>query len=245
MYAKWMFLSLSLVVACGDDGSGDGDAIDAAPVQDGRAMGTTTVFLNFEGAFLTKGVPDDPPNNVSGLIRPGGAMVPPWHDGMANREASIAAIAAGVRSRLAPYDIDVVTTRPGSGPYEMIMFGGHARDLFGAGPIDVFGGSQCGDDPEVSYVTESVTDDEVAASLTVGVLAISREIPQTVQRGDCLCFAGSECLPYTGDLCTIGGAGTPTRPGPYGCYTPPDPPMEPPPTIDVHASFVDRFGAKP
>jgi hypothetical protein len=242
------FVSLSLlgviaiaVAACGDHGDGGG-AVDAAGSVD-AAPATTVVFLNFDGAALTKGFPDDPVNNVSGLIRPPGHTVPPWRDGMVGRDASIAAVSAGVRSILAPYDVEVVTQRPAAGPYEMIMFGGHARDLFGAGPIDVFGGNQCGLAPEISFVTESVTDDEVAASLTVGVLGTSREMPTTVQRGDCLCYAGQSCLPYTGELCTVGGAGTPTLAGPYGCYTPPDPPMEPPPTIDPHALFVAAFGA--
>lgn len=236
-----MFLSLSLVVACGDNGGGgDGGEVDASPALDARAAGTTTLFLNFDGATLTKGFPDDPVNNISSLIRPPGHTVPPWRDGVAARDASIATITAGARAILAPYDVNVVTTRPAAGPYEMIMFGGHARDLFGAGPIDVFGSGQCAGGSVVSYVTESVTDDEVAASLAVGVLANTRFIPITTRRGDCLCYLGNDCLPYTGELCTIGGAGTPTFPtgGPSCNDTVPEPPA----TIDVHAYFLDRFG---
>lgn len=228
-------VSLALAVAaCGDDG---GAAPDASV--DGAAARSTVLFLNFDGAALTRGIPDDPAANVSSLIRPEGATVPPWRDGEPGRTTSVATIAAGVRSVLAPYDIVVVTTRPLAGPYDMILFGGHARDLFGAGPIDVHGGGDCTfDNPDISFVTESVTDDEVAANLAIGAFAHAHDLPRIASAAHCNCEPAGSCLPYTGDLCVIGGAGTMTT----GTRCPD---ATWPATVDEHALFVERFGALP
>lgn len=218
--------------ACGDDGGGAPDAS-----VDGAATRSTVLFLNFDGATLTKGIPDDPAANVSFLIRPDGATVPPWRAGDPGRATSVATITAGVRSVLAPYDIVVVTARPLTGPYDMIMFGGHARDLFGAGPIDVHGGGDCTfDSPDISFVTESVTDDEVAANLAIGAFAHAHDLPRIDSGAHCNCDPAGSCVPYTGDLCIIGGAGSMTT----GTRCPD---ATWPATVDEHALFLDRFGA--
>jgi hypothetical protein len=120
----------------------------------------------------------------------------------------------------------------------MVVFGGQARDLFGAGTMDMVPGVDCAPPPDISFVTESATDDDAAASLAVAAIALTHHIPETVARGDCLCFQYDECRPLTG-LCTIGGAGTPTRDQSPNCNSP-----GAPPTIDVHAYFLATFGAR-
>ncbi len=231
-------LALAMSAACGDNGEVGEVPVDASPQPDGRAHVTTTVFLNFDGARLTKDYPNDATADISLYVRPPGVTIPPWRDGLPARAASVAAITQRIRGLLAPYDIDVVSTRPAAGTYNMIVFGGQARDLFGAGTMDMVPGADCAPQPDISFVTETATNDDVAASLAVGALATTHHIPQTVARGDCLCFDGDACRPLTG-LCTIGAAETPTQGGVQTCDGP-----APPPTIDEHATFLEVFGAR-
>lgn len=230
-------LALAAGAACDDGGAGDVPA-DASAQPDGRAHVTTTIFLNFDGARLKNGYPSDARTNTTVYVRRPGVTVPPWRDGRPERAASVAAITERVRRVLAPYDIDIVTTRPLAGSYDMIMFGGQPADLFGAGTMDLVSDNHCGAPSIISFVTEAATDDDVAASLTVAAIGSAHHIPETTAHGDCLCYQYDECRPLAG-LCTIGGAGTPTRGHPPFCDDP-----EPPPTIDEHAYFLATFGAR-
>ncbi len=230
--------SSTLAMACGD--STEVSAPDAG-MSDAPTHATTTVFLNFDGVQITKGQPDDPATNTSIFVRPPGVTVAPWHDGMPGRDASIAAITAGARAIVAPYAIEVVTTRPTSGLYDMVVFGGASQDLFGAPGVRFANGADCNGRPEISFITELVTDDQVAASLVVAFLGEARLVPRTIASGDCMCL-DSACMPRPGELCNIGGPGTPTGSLPLICSQSGDPPA--PPTIDEHALFLDRFGAR-
>lgn len=134
-----------LVAACGDDGAAKPDAmkmIDASttcpPKMAPLAAGTHKAYLNFDGVTLTKGN-DDSGNNVSTVLMNDPSVIPMWGSTLSpsTRQGRIDAIVDYVQRALAPYSIDIVTTRPASGPYTMHVLGGRSQD-FGF-PADIAG----------------------------------------------------------------------------------------------------------
>lgn len=228
-----MTLGALALAACGDNG---GTVDSGAPPRDAgpdaTAAAPLVLFLDFDGATLTKGT-NDPATDVSALIRPGGATVPPWREGAPGRAASVAAVAADVAALLADYNVDVVTTRPAAGPYDMVVFGGESSALFGAAGIVSFGGQRCDGIPQISYVLELAIDDADAASRAVGMVASNHFVPTTTTTGHCMCLG---CGSTAGELCAIGGVEPVADPGcaPDGPY---------PATFDEHAWFLQRLGA--
>lgn len=226
-------LAALALAACGDNG---GTVDSGAPQRDAGPDATTAaptvLYLAFDGATLTKGT-DDPVADVSLLIRPGGATVPPWRAAAPDRAARVAAVAAGVTAVLAPYNVDVVTTRPAAGPYDMVVFGGESLALFGAPGIVSFGGQRCDAIPHISFVLELAIDDADAASRAVGMVASNHFVPTTTTAGHCTCPG---CEASAGALCVIGGDLPLADPGcpPDGAY---------PATFDEHAWFLERLGA--
>src|SRR5262249_31028349 len=57
--------------------------------------------------------------------------VPPFLSGMANRDAVINAIVAQLGQQLAGFDVELTRTRPGSGDYMMVIFGGDSATILG------------------------------------------------------------------------------------------------------------------
>ncbi len=126
------------------------DAVRPPPIQLGpgqlspRPAGPTVLFLNTEGATILKGAASDASRDMSFLC--GGAIPPLAHGPFgASRQAVLAALVKAVGDYLAPYRIQVVTTRPAKGPYEMVLVGGsaatcgQAKGIAGLAPLD------CGD----------------------------------------------------------------------------------------------------
>lgn len=125
-----------------------------------RPAGPTLLFLNMEGATLTKGAASDASRNLSFLC---GGLVPPFSHAPygADRATVLTALANKLRAYLAPYRIDVVTARPKTGPYEMVLVGGTAtrcgqtKGIAGLAPLD------CGDKVpgEIAFVfSDDLTD---------------------------------------------------------------------------------------
>lgn len=130
----------SFFAACGDDGNNpppDAAAPDAAPdappafdCETSPATGTHKVFLQFEGATLSPAEISDATQDLSALISGDDpATIPAWRADDPEREAHIQAVVCSLRETLFPYDVEVVTTRPASGEYEMIVIGGRGTDL--------------------------------------------------------------------------------------------------------------------
>lgn len=128
----WMVMALA---ACGDGGSAKPDAmIDAptmcAPKMAPLAPGMHTVYLNFDGVTLTKGN-DDSAANVSSVLMNDPSVIPMWGPTLSasTRQGRIDAIVDYVQRALAPYSVDVVSTRPASGLYTMHVLGGQSQDF--------------------------------------------------------------------------------------------------------------------
>lgn len=85
------------------------------------------VYLNREGGRL-KGGPDDAAYNVSSVVGNspvGSASVPPF-SGSATRWR---AITKCIRAKFAPFNVEVVESRPVNRDYLMVMMGGRPKDL--------------------------------------------------------------------------------------------------------------------
>lgn len=107
-------------------GSNDIDASmqmqpDAAPAcANGRKL-----FLNFDGVTLTDAASSDATTNTARWLTNASATIPPWRNGSGTRATEILQVTDGVKARLGVTSpIEVVTTRPATGPYVMIVLGG-------------------------------------------------------------------------------------------------------------------------
>lgn len=118
-----LLMAAAMTCACVDDGSEAGadaaiEEADAAPL---------VVYLVFDGLSLTTGSSDAPARNVSQNL-PAPFTAPPFFADESNRVEKLALIADGARTILAAYNIEVVTERPATGDYEMIVLGGQSED---------------------------------------------------------------------------------------------------------------------
>src|SRR2546430_3700636 len=87
-----------------------------------------------------------------------GGAPPPYLSGSNGRDAATQSITDGVRGQLSQFPITVVTTRPSSGSYVMIVFGGTA-DAVGSSFGDAVNQLDCGDTRpnDVAWIGDSVT----------------------------------------------------------------------------------------
>ena len=136
------------VAACGDNGATAADAaIDAptmcAPKTAPLAPGMHTIYLNFDGVTLMRGT-DNASMNMSDLI-PDTITVPAYvATGDASvRQGRIDLIVDYVQRALAPYSVDVVTTRPAAAPYMMMVIGGKPEDFGFPANILSIAGQKC------------------------------------------------------------------------------------------------------
>jgi len=133
----------ALLAACGDSGT----TVDAQTYFDARpdvaidapftfncatapTAGTHKLFLQFEGATLTRGASDAVMNRFSGVAGSvSSATVPAWRATAPDRAAQIHDVVCDIRESMYPFDVEVVTTRPTFGDFDMIVFGGSFPDL--------------------------------------------------------------------------------------------------------------------
>lgn len=112
----------SVDVAAGPDAA----TVCTAPATDAHAAAAYTIYLNFDGVTLTKGMDDDARNNQSLLLVNDPTTIPRYlpNETDSVRQGRIDLIVGFVQRSLAPFSVDVVTTRPATGDYEMMVRGG-------------------------------------------------------------------------------------------------------------------------
>lgn len=135
---------LGVLAACGDDGGSatidapsgidapSDVATDAPPAFDCNtpSTGTHTIFLSFEGVTLTRATSDAMLNNFAAVdASRTTATIPAWKAAALSRDMMIRTVTCTVREVLLPFDVKIVTTRPASGNYEMVVIGGGPADL--------------------------------------------------------------------------------------------------------------------
>lgn len=107
-----------------------------------------TIYLNFDGATLTRGQSNAPQNSTS-LINLGSLQYPAmdWSR-FGGKEAGVKAITKEVKILYQEFAVTVVTERPTSGDYTMCMIGGTGQNCAGGGaaigvaPLDCRNGNK-------------------------------------------------------------------------------------------------------
>lgn len=177
------------------------------PTNDAHPPAAYAVYLNFDGVTLTKGDDDSRINQATVLINPT-AVLPRYlpNDTDSVRQGRIDLIAGYVTRALAPYSIDVVTTRPASGDYEMMVIGGDpAANGYQPGLVAIAPG-----------VCDPSNRDHVSIEFDVGLNAVDQAssvlsdlgamvgLQGTTRGCDCMNRGGGEpCPTENSQLCTF------------------------------------------
>jgi len=216
----------------GDDGNGGGgnntDASNGGSNQNDAPMQSDAppacangrqVFLEFLGVTLTKAANSDSPTNTARWLTNTSAVIPQFRQGGANRAQEITEIVDGVKQRLSTTPITVVTTRPASGPYVMVVLGGANVNNGGTvGTIYSYATSfhDCGDATknDIAWVSDMTTaasgmnaSTEYIADLVIGSIGWSLGLDGTGDGTSCMCGWASSCTNATG-ACTLSANGT-------------------------------------
>ncbi len=208
--------ALLILVACGDSTSPP--PIDTTPdaepsiycpetPADPDAPGRFTVFLATEGVTLATGCGDHSATNCTTILQ-AGATIPPVFPTEPTRALAVAEIVELARSRLVPYSVDLVTTRPSTGNYHMIVFGGDSAAVgLPDSPVSV-----------APFNCENTPDDHVALLFDNGLVNFTKTdyanqilfqigtvegLTFTRTPDDCHCQLDTECEGNTGALFTF------------------------------------------
>lgn len=151
------------------------------------------VYLNFDGATLTRGTPSDAAANRASWIGVTTATVPPYRAGAGDRAAQIQAITNRITGALASYPITVTTQRPVAGQYVMVVFGGTRDDV---GSIYSYATSfhDCGDavKNDVAWLSDVVPSGK-AGDYALGAIAWGLGLNGTNDPNDCMCGWSNNC----------------------------------------------------
>ncbi|HEY6175739.1 MAG TPA: hypothetical protein VIX73_14870 [Kofleriaceae bacterium] len=186
-----------------DPSVGNVDPMPDAGAGGVAACASRTVFLNFDGQTLTRGPSDATLDQASWMTITVGAA-PPYQAGTSGRSAAIQSITDGVRGQLSQFPIKVTTSRPGSGNYVMIVFGGDAS-LVGSN----FGGAvnqlDCGDvrPNDVAWISDNVTGQR-AINTAIGAIGFGLGLTATTDPRDCMCSWDNSCRPNNSLPCRLG-----------------------------------------
>lgn len=182
-------------------------AVSQHDAPSGAACGNhRMVYLNFEGVTLTYAAASDSTQNYASWINNTTSVVPPWHDGSGTRTTDIQTIVDGVKSRLANTPITVVTTRPTSGPYVMVAFGGQKTGNGGTVGT-TYGGAtnehDCGDlvKNDIGWVSDNPSV-SYAQDLAIGAIGWGLGLNGTNDPTDCMCAWSNSCQSANG-ACTL------------------------------------------
>jgi hypothetical protein len=234
------FASLSTLVwlavmACGDN-------VELEVPLDARPPPRVVLYLAFDGVTLHPGSFSDSWTETTSVLD-ADMTLPPYLDGHADRQARIDAIVAETGVRLAPFDVEIVTTRPAAPPFFEIVFTGNSS-LLGAPPgVGGMAPFDCDRDQPtpigfqfMSAMTADRYGPRARANWVLTMLGAAYRVPFTKLRHDCMCWIGSVCENADEVACQIGGSGTPVETE-YACEGAPA-------TIDERALLEAALGRR-
>ena len=200
----------------------------------GEAGPPAMVYLHVDRIALTKGA-EDATTDTSSAIE---GTLSPYLAGEADRAGRIAGLTTALEEIVAPFHVDIVTTRPDSPRYDMIVIAGTPEEVglsAGTGGVsDVDCGNAIPNKIVVVFgnAFPAGFDGNLMASLAVAGLGVSQGLPSSDLGDDCLCWKGQRC--DNTKRCTFGGPGTPIASG--------DPCGHGETTMDPMTEFASRFG---
>ena len=181
-------------------------SFDAPTCSNGRV-----VYLNFEGQALTDAAASDATQNLASWMTIATGTAPAFRAASATRAADITAITDGIRTQLSEFPINVVTTRPATGPYVMIVFGG---DRLQVGSMYSLAVNQldCNDavKSDVAWIADALDpqngtplfSNQYLINTAIGAIGFGLGLTATSDPGDCMCAWGNQCQPGAG-ACTL------------------------------------------
>lgn len=184
-------------------------APDAPPVDSGPVCLATqarSVYLNFDGQALARATTSDATQNQAAWMNKANGTAPPYRQGSGTRAADILQISDGIKAALAGLNVDVVTTRPTTGPYMMVVFGGTAANVgsnYGGAVQKLDCGNQVVND--VAWVADNVTPNQRAINFALGAIGFGVGMTATNNTNDCMCGWDNGCN-QTNNPCTFGTA---------------------------------------
>lgn len=207
-----------LLAACDASVSGGGSAserADAAPGDDtdaavpdapGACPSGRDIYLSFGGEPLTKSpgnAPSDATQNRVSWIGVASVNVPGYRLGDPDRTTKIATITQRIQTALADFPMEVVTTRPATGPYVMIVFGGN-RDQLGTQYSYAVNHFDCGDPvkSDVAWVSDVVPFEKVD-DYAIGAVLFGLGLGGTNDPNDCMCGWANGCDQPETSQCTL------------------------------------------
>ena len=216
----WRVIAVALLVAGCHASLADGASTDARGARDGTttspdAPTTTTdaapacfngrvVYLNFDGVTLAQGASDATANRAV-WMGVASATIPQYKSAAADRLTQITDVTAEIRSGLSALPVTVVTARPVTAPYVMIVFGGTPA-LVNVPYIDAVNHLDCGDavksDVGIVFDNVSPATTQKAADYAIGSIAYGLGLTGTHGTGDCLCGWNNSCQQGAGP-CTL------------------------------------------
>ncbi len=217
MRREIVLCSVLLTAACeatigGPPGAtGDDTPIDApgTPLQtdapnNPACFNGRVVYLNFTGVTLTKGTPSDATQNRASWMTITNGTAPPFLQGNANRQMIIDAITQGVRDGLSQFPVTVVTQRPATGPYVMIVYGGTAQNVgsnygFAVNELDCDESEKS----DVAWISDNYTTTLRHVNTTIGAIGFGLGLTATSDVNDCLCGWANNCNKDQTKPCTL------------------------------------------
>jgi len=217
---RFAFVFVWLLAACERDlvhelPDAPADASDGCPApKQPLSGGQYLLYLNTEGVTLTKGNPDSA-TNTTDLISANSAVIPPFLNNQAGRDAFITSIATMAQDALAPYSIDVVTSRPVSRTYYMFVIGGDGAALAGCTgcySVTDFGCRQILPRNDVDLMFDLGTQNGPLpyVNTMLSDLGSLAGLVASSDVGDCECRVDPGCT-FTTTLCTFGSAAPTTN----------------------------------
>lgn len=181
--------------------------IDAAPV-DAASLCTPSqarsVYLNFDGVALARATASDATQNQAAWMNKANGTAPAFRAGQGTRAADITAITNGITSALVGIPVAVVTTRPTTGPYMMIVFGGTAAQVgsnFGVAVQKLDCGNAVASD--VAWVGDGVTPNLRVINSALGAIGFGVGLTATNSQNDCMCGWDNACQANNNVQCTF------------------------------------------
>lgn len=192
--------------ANGGGGGDSGGSVDAASPDARTCANGRVVYLNFTGQALAQAATSDATQNLASWMQIQNGQAPIYRSGNANRLADITAITDGVRMQLSQFPVTVVTQRPATGPYVMIVFGGTAQQVGSR-----FGGAvntlDCGDTAksDVAWIGDGVSPNQRVINFAVGAIGFGLGLTATSDPLDCMCGWDNQCTSNNNQACKLSG----------------------------------------
>jgi hypothetical protein len=185
-----------------DAGAG-GDASGGALTDATATCASRSLYLNFEGQTLTRAAVSDATRNEASWLLNATGTAPAYQAGNGSRDANIKNIVDRVTSQRAQFPITVVTQRPTSGEYMMVVFGGTATQV--GSRFGIVNELDCGDlhPNDVAWIADGIPAQRTINGV-IGAIGFGLGLTATLDPKDCMCGWDNNCQSNNNTACNLG-----------------------------------------